>query len=83
MSPRLRGTSPWRLRLDNATRRRVVPHLAARSFGLAAEAAGDGVRETGRNAQGVILINMRENETLSGIAPVVGEEEDENATSEG
>jgi DNA gyrase subunit A len=42
-----------------------------------------GIRETGRNAQGVILINMRENETLSGIAPVVGEEEDENATSEG
>jgi len=37
-----------------------------------------GIRETGRNAQGVILINMREGETLSGIAPVVSNEDDES-----
>ena len=36
-----------------------------------------GIRATGRNAQGVILINMREGEILSGIAPVVSNEEDE------
>ena len=42
-----------------------------------------GIRETGRNAQGVILINMRENETLSGIAPVVREEDDESPPAEG
>jgi len=34
------------------------------------------IRETGRNAQGVKLIEMREGETLSGIAPVVREEEE-------
>ncbi len=33
------------------------------------------IRETGRNAQGVKLIDMREGETLSGIAPVVREDE--------
>ena len=38
-----------------------------------------GIRETGRNAQGVILINMRDGEMLSGIAPVVREEEEEGA----
>jgi DNA gyrase subunit A len=36
-----------------------------------------GIRATGRNAQGVILINMREGEILSGIAPVVSNEEEE------
>jgi len=35
-----------------------------------------GIRETGRNAQGVILINMRDGEILSGIAPVVSNEEE-------
>jgi DNA gyrase subunit A len=42
------------------------------------------IRETGRNAQGVKLIDVREGEILSGIAPVVGEEEGEggeNASS--
>ncbi len=34
------------------------------------------IRETGRNAQGVKLIDMREGETLSGIAPVVRDEEE-------
>jgi DNA gyrase subunit A len=38
------------------------------------------IREVGRNAQGVILINMREGETLSGIAPVVRDEDEEEAT---
>jgi len=36
-----------------------------------------GIRETGRNAQGVILINMREGENLQAIAPVVSDVEDE------
>ncbi|MEA3211810.1 MAG: gyrase subunit [Chthoniobacter sp.] len=36
-----------------------------------------GIRETGRNAQGVILIDMREGEILCGIAPVVSNEEEE------
>ena len=38
-----------------------------------------GIRETGRNAQGVILIDMRGGEILSGIAPVVRDEEEEEA----
>ena len=42
-----RGRRPGVTGLENATRRWIVPHLAARPFGLAAEAAGDGVRETG------------------------------------
>ena len=41
-----------------------------------------GIRETGRNAQGVILINMREGEILSGIAPVVSNEEEEAEPTE-
>ncbi|MDB6149363.1 MAG: gyrA [Chthoniobacter sp.] len=36
-----------------------------------------GIRKTGRNAQGVILINMREGELLCGIAPVVHDEEED------
>jgi DNA gyrase subunit A len=36
------------------------------------------IRETGRNAQGVKLIDTREGEILSGIAPVVANEEEEN-----
>ena len=36
-----------------------------------------GIRETGRNAQGVILINMRDGEMLSGIAPVVSNDEED------
>lgn len=35
------------------------------------------IRETGRNAQGVKLIDMREGEVLQGIAPVVSDIEDE------
>ena len=35
------------------------------------------IRETGRNAQGVKLIDLRENEILQGIAPVVSNEDEE------
>ncbi len=35
------------------------------------------IRETGRNAQGVKLIDLREGENLQGIAPVVSDMEDE------
>ncbi len=41
-----------------------------------------GIRVCGRNAQGVILINMREGEILSGIAPVVRDEEEDETTPE-
>ena len=41
------------------------------------------IRETGRNAQGVILINMRDGEILSGIAPVVANEDEEDAIEGG
>ncbi|MEQ1861249.1 MAG: DNA gyrase subunit A [Chthoniobacteraceae bacterium] len=40
------------------------------------------IRETGRNAQGVKLIDMRGGETLSGIAPVVSSEEEDQAEAE-
>jgi DNA gyrase subunit A len=36
------------------------------------------IRETGRNAQGVRLIDLREGENLQGIAPVVSDGEDES-----
>lgn len=36
------------------------------------------IRETGRNAQGVKLIDLRENESLQGIAPVVASDEEES-----
>src|SRR5215211_3272400 len=37
------------------------------------------IRETGRNAQGVKLIDLKEGEILQGIAPVVSNEEEEQA----
>jgi DNA gyrase subunit A len=40
------------------------------------------IRETGRNAQGVKLIDMREGEILQAIAPVVSNEEEEQAEQE-
>ena len=40
------------------------------------------IREVGRNAQGVKLIDMREGELLSGIAPVVRDEEEDAPSSE-
>ena len=41
------------------------------------------IRETGRNAQGVKLIDMREGESLQAIAPVVSNEEEEEGGGEG
>ena len=35
------------------------------------------IRETGRNAQGVKLIDLRDGEVLQGIAPVVSDDEEE------
>jgi DNA gyrase subunit A len=40
-----------------------------------------GIRETGRNAQGVKLIDMRGGEQLQAIAPVVSEAAEEQAES--
>ena len=34
------------------------------------------IRETGRNAQGVKLIDLRAGEVLQGIAPVISDEEE-------
>jgi DNA gyrase subunit A len=41
-----------------------------------------GIRTTGRNAQGVILIDMREGERLQAIAPVVATEEEDAVIEE-
>ena len=41
-----------------------------------------GIRATGRNAQGVILINMREGEMLQAIAPVVSNDDEDVAEGE-
>ncbi len=38
------------------------------------------IRETGRNAQGVKLIDLRPGEVLQGIAPVISDEEEEEET---
>ena len=40
------------------------------------------IRETGRNAQGVKLIDLRSGEVLQGIAPVVSDKEDEESETE-
>ena len=40
------------------------------------------IRETGRNAMGVKLMNLKEAEKLQAIAPVVSNEEEENAENE-
>ncbi|HRZ36898.1 MAG TPA: DNA gyrase C-terminal beta-propeller domain-containing protein, partial [Candidatus Paceibacterota bacterium] len=37
------------------------------------------IRETGRNAQGVKLINLDESDRLQGIAPVISEEKEDSA----
>ncbi len=37
------------------------------------------IRETGRNTQGVKLIDLKGNEKLTAIAPVVSQEEEEEA----
>ena len=41
-----------------------------------------GIRETGRNAQGVKLIDLRAGEVLQGIAPVVSDKDDEEPAPE-
>jgi DNA gyrase subunit A len=41
-----------------------------------------GIRETGRNAQGVKLIDLRAGEVLQGIAPVVSDKDEEESTPE-
>jgi DNA gyrase subunit A len=40
------------------------------------------IRETGRNAQGVKLIDLRAGEVLQGIAPVVSDKDEEESTPE-
>ena len=40
------------------------------------------IRETGRNAQGVKLIDLRPGEVLQGIAPVVSDKDDEEPAPE-
>ncbi|MBN8711393.1 MAG: DNA gyrase subunit A [Verrucomicrobia bacterium 61-8] len=42
----------------------------------------DGIRVTGRNAQGVKLIDMRDAENLQAIAPVVSEPEEEDSDAQ-
>jgi hypothetical protein len=37
----------------------------------------DGIRRTGRSAQGVIVMRLREGEQVSALAPVVESSEDE------
>jgi DNA gyrase subunit A len=41
-----------------------------------------GIREAGRNTQGVKLVNLSEKDKLQAIAPVVGEDKEEAATEE-
>jgi DNA gyrase subunit A len=45
--------------------------------GQMARIAVQGIRETGRDAQGVRLINLDANDRLQAIAPVISEERDE------
>lgn len=49
------------------------------SSGQSIRIAIDGIRETGRNAQGVKLVTLNEGESLSSIARVVKEDEDEES----
>src|SRR5579859_2529977 len=43
----------------------------------------DGIRRAGRSTQGVIVMRLRENETLSALAPVVDSEEEKNGNGNG
>jgi len=40
------------------------------------------IRETGRNAQGVKLIDLEGDDKLQGIAPVISEQQEDAATDE-
>jgi DNA gyrase subunit A len=42
----------------------------------------NGIREAGRNTQGVKLINLESGDKLQAIAPVISEEKEEAATEE-
>jgi DNA gyrase subunit A len=42
----------------------------------------NGIRETGRNAQGVKLVNLDEKDKLQAIAPVIGEDKEDAAGAE-
>jgi DNA gyrase subunit A len=42
-----------------------------------------GIREAGRNTQGVKLVNLAEKDKLQAIAPVVGEDKEDSAAEEG
>jgi DNA gyrase subunit A len=42
----------------------------------------DGIKRSGRATQGVIVMRLREGETVSSLAPVVGSDDDEDATVE-
>jgi DNA gyrase subunit A len=41
-----------------------------------------GIREAGRNTQGVKLVNLDASDKLQAIASVIGEDKEESATSE-
>jgi DNA gyrase subunit A len=41
-----------------------------------------GIREAGRNTQGVKLVNLAENDKLQAIAPVIGEDKEDSAVEE-
>jgi len=42
-----------------------------------------GIRETGRVAQGVKLMDLKKDETIQDVATVIADEEDETTTEEG
>ena len=44
--------------------------------------ATDGIRQAGRNTQGVRLVNLDENDRLQDIAPVITAEKEEEAGGE-
>jgi DNA gyrase subunit A len=42
----------------------------------------NGIREAGRNTQGVKLVNLAENDKLQAIAQVIGEDKEDSAVEE-
>jgi DNA gyrase subunit A len=42
-----------------------------------------GIREAGRNTQGVKLVNLAEKDKLQAIAPVIGEDKEDAAGDDG
>jgi DNA gyrase subunit A len=43
----------------------------------------NGIREAGRNTQGVKLVNLAENDKLQAIAQVIGEDKEDSAVESG